>query len=129
MNLRVLARGDARVLYPHQHLNGFLRYVGRETILANTVEELPADCTCVHIQANEFLEPGQKGLPHSAHPRKAEPVEVPCDAYFLKSIRRGDLWAADKPTAEIAGVKFDPTFGGEYPQLSKANKTASKVGE
>lgn len=128
MNLRVLARGDARVLYPQQHINGFLRYVGRETILANKVEDLPAGCTCVHIQANEFLEPGQKGLPHSAHPKKAEATEVPMDGYFLKALRRGDLWAADRPTADIAGVPFDPTFGGEYPNLSKPIK-GSKVGE
>jgi hypothetical protein len=115
-------------LYPYTHQNGFLRYVGLESHYTNNVAELPEGHTCVTVQANEFLEPGQKVLPHAWHVKKTEPTEVPLDGYFIKRLQKGELWPADTATAKIAGVPFDPTFGGEYPNLSKPVK-GSKGGE
>jgi hypothetical protein len=42
-------------------------------------------------------------------------VEVPSYHEYMRSVKDGDLWAADFETAEYCGVKFDPSFG-EYPK-------------
>lgn len=128
MNLRVLARGSIVVLDPaFAQATGHRRYVGRSTVTAWQPSELPAGEPC-HIQHNSFLEPGDKAIPHTAYPKSGVAEEVPCDRYFMRALKNGELWAADRPTAEIADVPYDPTFGGEYPNLSKPVKGA-KAGD
>ena len=57
-----------------------------------------------------------------------EVVEVPDSAEVRRHLRGdersaewdGDLWPADEETALFVDVPFDPTFGGEHPEVSKA---------
>lgn len=42
---------------------------------------------------------------------------------YIKHLRDGDLWPADAASAAIAGVKFDPSFGGEHGAEEKAAQT------
>jgi len=55
-------------------------------------------------------------------------VQIPTDAQhvgeYLRHLRDGDLWPADAFTAQFAGVKFDPDFGGEHGDAAKAEQEA-----
>lgn len=44
------------------------------------------------------------------------PIELPVRAEYLKALRIGDLLPADKPTADLAGVVFQPKPGAEAPK-------------
>lgn len=129
MNLRVLARGDILVLDTvFAQSTGARKYVGRSAVSAWKEEELPAG-EPRHIAHNSFLELGDKPVPHIAYPKNSQAVEVPMDRYYTRAIQKGELWAADKSTAECVGVSFDPKFGGEYPSLVKEPVKGSKAGE
>lgn len=39
---------------------------------------------------------------------------------YIRHLRDGDLWPADEYTAQLAGVAFDPKFGGEHDDAAKA---------
>lgn len=49
-------------------------------------------------------------------------TEKPARAEYLMALASGDLWPADKDTAEAASVDFDPTFGA-------GRKVAKKDGD
>lgn len=127
MNYLVLARGSILVLDAQfAQATGSRRYIGRNTISARELKDLP-EGEPRHEQSNEFLEPGDKPVPHTAYPRKSTPESVPVDRYYTRALKNGELWPADKASADCAGVQFDPTFGGEYPSLKAAK--SGKVGE
>lgn len=115
-SLRVLARGNILVLnVDHakaQHTHGQRSYVGRSVVRAWSLDGLPKDCPR-HEQYNEFLANGEGKIPHSAYPSTGVAVEVSNDSYYRKLVAKGALWPADKETADICGVEFDPSFGGE----------------
>src|SRR4051794_32122943 len=90
--LKVLARGTAMV-HAH-HREGVREYVGRTYDPAL----------------------GAAG----GWPPSSTPVEIPMVGEFILAPRDGDLWAADEATAKVAGVPFDPKYGGEYVQADKA---------
>lgn len=131
--LRVLARGGILVLdVAHAEAavtRGHRAYVGRRTVRAWKLKDLPEDCPR-HEHHNDFLENGQPHIPHCAYPRRKHAVAVPNTSYYRKQLKKGALWAADEATALECGAKFDPTFGGEYPALVKAAaKDRGKDGE
>lgn len=131
--LRVLARGGILVLdVAHAEAaqtRGHRAYVGRKTVRAWKLEQLPEDCPR-HEHHNDFLENGQPPIPHCAYPKRTHVVEVPNTSYYRKIVRKGALWPADEATAAACGGKFDPKFGGEYPNLIKAAaKHRGKDGE
>jgi len=129
--LSVLARGGLLVLdieYAYAApTKGQRAYVGRASRRAWKEADLPKDCPS-HVHSNEFLEPGAKHIPHVAYPRKDNPTEVPASNYYRKQVKKGALWAADAATARECGAKFDPTFGGDYPNLVKAARKRGKDG-
>lgn len=123
--LRVLARGNVLVLdTDFARQTGAKRYIGRKTVSAWNIDDLPAD-EPGHIQRNEFLQRGDQPIPHTAHPKSSEPASIDLRSshpetvrFILKTIKSGGLWPADKETAQYCGVPFDPSFGGEYPELT-----------
>lgn len=131
--LRVLARGGILVINV-DHANaaqtrGQRSYVGRKSVKAWKEDGLPEGCP-KHLHNNEFLEQGQQPIPHMAFPSLGRPVTVSNNSYFRKQVKKGALWPADAESAEACGVKFDPTFGGEYPSLVKsAAKGRGKDGD
>lgn len=52
----------------------------------------------------------------------SKPEELAYHHDIAKAIRDRDLWAADAATAKACGVKFDPTFGGEYAGDDSSNQ-------
>ena len=126
--MRVLARGKILVLDAEFAKDtGHRRYVGRKTLHFWNAADLPEN-EPHHHQANTFLEPGDKAIPHTAYPKTTDPVVVLADRYYTRSVAAEELWAADEATARLCNVAFDPSFGGEYPSNVKAVK-ASKVGD
>ena len=129
--LRVLARGDTLVLdAAYARTSGRLRFVGRTLIEADSADQLPAGCP---VRERDPVDAGDKFYVEG-WPRGSAPVEVPAvgefGSYFRSTIREGGLWPADAETAEHCGVAFDPTFGGEYPDLApKTPARAVKAGE
>ena len=77
--------------------------------------------------------------PHTKQPRRhavylkkvgiEQAVSVSTDdpyyGEYIRHIRAGDLWAADLASAQMAGVKFDPDFGGEHDDAAKAAHEAA----
>lgn len=127
--LRVLARGDTLVLdAAYARASGRLRFVGRTLIEADSIDQLPAG---VPIRERDPVEAGDKYYVEG-WPRASAPVDVPAvgefGAYFRKQVREGALWPADAATAEFCDVPFDPSFGGDYPDLSPKTRT-TKAGE
>lgn len=57
-------------------------------------------------------------------PSTGKAQEVPNSAEYVMAVQRGELWAADKATADLCGVVFDPTFGGEPVETAPAEKPA-----
>lgn len=130
--LRVLARGGILVLDADHAAasSGQRSYVGRDVVPAWKVEDLPKG-EPRHVQTNEFLESGESKIPHCAYPRAASPVTVSNSSYYRKIVKQGALWPFDQATALECGVRFDPTFGGDYPELTKtaARKDRGKDGD
>lgn len=52
---------------------------------------------------------------------RGEVIALPITTENLRALRDGDFWAADEATARVAGVSFDPTFGGEHPPITPAS--------
>lgn len=50
--------------------------------------------------------------------------EDPHFGEYVRHLRAGDLWPADIATAQMAGVKFDATFGNEHGPDAKAQAKA-----
>lgn len=104
--LRVLARGTAMVFDYERHESGVRRFVGRK--------HDPSLGYAFKDDAGNLVKTG--GWPPSHSP--ASPDSVPYRAEYLQALKDGDLWPADKETADYCGVPFDPTFGGEYDHLA-----------
>ena len=104
--LRVLAREGRMVFDLERHGAGIRRYVGRkhDRTLGAVFREMDEGGT-----ENEYR---QGGWPASHKP--AEPDEMPDRVEYRNALRDGDLWPADKETADLVGIPFDPKFGGEY---------------
>ena len=101
--LRVRARGDALVQDYQAMNNNHRRYIGRKMIAYTGMDH-----------AGELRE-------GAAFPPADEPtVEVPKMHEYVRHVQHGDLWAADKDTAEYCGVPFDPYFGEGAPTGSKS---------
>lgn len=118
--LRVLARGGILVLDADHAAasRGQRSYVGRAALRAWKLDDLPKEAP-KHVHTNEFLESGQTKIPHCAYPRTASPTVVSNSSYYRKLVKKGALWPFDEATALVCGVRFDPTFGGDYPELTK----------
>lgn len=54
-----------------------------------------------------------------------EDDEVEYHGEYLKACKDGDLWPADKATADFCGVPFDPTFGGSVKPAAKSEKPSA----
>ncbi len=54
-------------------------------------------------------------------------VELPFRAEYVTALKDGSLWPADKATAELAGVPFDPNFG-ESPAAQPEPRDSKKKG-
>jgi hypothetical protein len=48
------------------------------------------------------------------------PFASPYRGEYLRHLRDGDLWPVDVYTAQLAGIKHDPKFGGEHADDVKA---------
>lgn len=88
-----------------QQAGGRRKYVGRYEVPSWDIGALPPDAPR-HIHYNEFLEPGQKAVPHVGYPALSAPAEVPNTSYYRKAIVKGDLRPADAATAAECGVEF-----------------------
>ena len=79
-----------------------------------------------------FLDPATKQpRNHGAFVKMPDVVEIPMTSDFVgeyvRHLRDKDLWPADEFTAQAGGVKFDPTFGGEFqPPTSEAPPVPSE---
>jgi hypothetical protein len=107
--LRVLARGVAKVPDYAAHAAGATtRFIGWQHDPSGGHEY-----SVVEGGVSETRKSGH-------HEAKDEPTVLTfalSDGLFgeyLRCLRDGDLWPADAATAALAGVPFDPTFGGEY---------------
>ncbi len=107
--LRVLARGTASAPIHSAHARGMARFVGR-------IDDFDLGTPFVAIDDS-----GHKTA--SVMPARVcspEPTSFVQDddrAEFteqLLHLRQGDLWPFDAESARMAGVPFDPKFGGEY---------------
>lgn len=131
--LRVLSRGHRLVLdlvYAKQ--TNSRRYLGRTAVQSFKLDELPKG-EPRHEAHNAYLARDEAPMPHYAFPKNDAVVEIPAPPHefgkeYLDEIKAGNLWPADEATAAFCGVKFDPQFGGDHPQLV-APKTASKKSE
>lgn len=108
MALRILARGSASV--PD--------YVK----LANSIKAgVPLPAASRLIGRDFVLD--ESGKTMGSYPAKPVPTEVPDVHEYRQHVIEGSLWAADEATAEACGVKFDPTFGGEFKAHERAAST------
>ena len=104
-NLRVYPVGNLLVLdIDYAQQTGRRKYVGRDEVRAWDASKLP-DAPC-HMQYNEFLEPGDRAIPHCAYPAQQQAAIVPNTSYYRKALARGDLAPADAATAAACGVTF-----------------------
>ncbi len=107
--LSVLARGTASVPLHSAHARGIARFVGR-------VDDVELGTPFVSV--DETGQKTQAVMP--ARVCSADPTVFARDndsqefAELLKALAEGDLWPFDEASARIAGVAFDPTYGGEY---------------
>lgn len=110
--LRVLCRGSAMVPDYEAMGAGARRFVGRQHDPSLGDEHVDPDTK-------------QKARQGGFRALVGEIVEVPDRAEYRLALRGHlnggppDLWPADAETAQAAGVKFDPSFGGEHPALAK----------
>lgn len=107
--LRVLARGTASAPIHSAHARGMARFVGR-------VDDLTLGTPYVSVDETGIKTPGIMPA-RVCSPEPTSFVQSDDPSEFTEQIlhlRQGDLWPADEATARMAGVAFDPLFGGEY---------------
>lgn len=125
----VLAKGATLVPdYARMKTTGRLSFVGRKVHHAPSIEALPVEARGAPIRVRETTE----WTPEASSVEAWVPLRVPstvvsadhedaeqreAGAYYRERIAEGGLWPADAVTAAACGVAFDPTFGGEYPEL------------
>lgn len=135
---RVLAKGAVLAPdYERMKSTRKLCFIGRTVHRAPTVEALPASVRGAPIRARETTEwtPEDSSveawaakrtvtvLVAASHP---EPELAEAGQYNRQCIAEGGLWPADEATAIACGVGFDPTFGGDYPELVPVAATPVK---
>ena len=64
-------------------------------------------------QGEKYIDAEKIERQQAVFAEKAEHSEVPSYVEYVRSVKEGDLWAADQATADYCGVKFDPSFGDE----------------
>ncbi len=107
--LRVLARGAASAPIHSAHARGMARFVGR---IDDYELGTPFTVTDENGKKSQSIMP--------ARVCSAEPTTFNQDddssefTEQLIHLRQGDLWPFDAETARMAGVTFDPKYGGEY---------------
>lgn len=112
--LRVLARGTASVPVHGAHARGQSKFVGR-------FDDFDLGTPFIAIDETGMKTPSV--MP--ARVCSAEPTVFDQDDDYnefteqLLHLRYGDLWPFDEATARMAGVPFDPSFGGEYAKEGK----------
>jgi hypothetical protein len=94
-----------------------LRFRARGTALVQNFERLEAGIKS--FLGRKFVEvaPGQMGFVPTD-----EDDEVTYRAEYVKACKDGDLWPADKATADACGVKFDSNFGSAPKAPDKSSK-------
>lgn len=97
---RFFARGTAMVQDIDAMYAGRRQYVGRRL-----------DPT----KGEKFVDPedGKTMRQQAVFAPTKEPSEVRLHPEYIKAVADGDLWPADEKTAQLCGVKFDSSFGGE----------------
>jgi len=126
---RVLARGNTLVPdYAQMKATHRLAFIARTVHRAPTVEALPLEARDAPIRARDAVEwtgeePSVEAWVATKVPvelisaERMEPEQREAGQYNRERIAEGGLWAADAETAAACGVAFDPSFGGEYPEL------------
>jgi len=133
--LRLKARGAAMQPHFEAHGAGQRRYVGRSF-----------DPSLGHA----YLDENKNRLLTGGWPALAEGESFEFDSVtqpdanehfylYVAAVKDGSLWPADDETAQLCGVKWDPTFSGEFdapkeieaprPTLLVASKSTSKSAE
>ena len=108
--IRVLARGDLLAPVHGLHARGLSRFVGRVDDFHNFgtpftyKDESGQDVRAVAPARICVAEP---------HVFRQDDDETEFTEQLLH-LRHGVLWPFDEATARMAGVAFDPTYGGEY---------------
>ena len=135
---RVLAKGAVLVPdYERMKQTSQLSFIARSVHRAPTVEALPPLAHGAPIRVREQTEwtpedPSVEAwvakrsptiVTAASHP---EPEKQEAGQYNRERIIEGGLWPADADTAAACGVEFDPTFGGEYPELLPVATTPVK---
>lgn len=52
-----------------------------------------------------------------------EDVLVPNRSEYVQAVKEGSLWPADKETADVCDVAFDPSFGGEHAVTKSSSRS------
>ena len=135
---RVLAKGAVLVPdYERMKSTRRLSFIGRTVHSSPTVEALPRsahDAPVRHREQTEWTpeDPSVEAwvarreatvVTAASHP---DPEHREAGQYNRERIAEGGLWPADAATAAACGVEFDPTFGGEYPELLPVAATPVK---
>lgn len=111
MTLRLRARGTALCPHFEAHESGTRRFIGRRydrTLGFDEKDPLTGNVTKT-----------------GGFPSTGKVEEVPYRGEYIHALRDGDVWPADEETARVAGVPFDPTFGGEVEPELEAPKTTT----
>ena len=91
---------------------GTLRFRARGTALVQHFERLDAGIkSFVGRRFTRVGGPTPAPTDRWSFSPTGEAEEVAYRAEYVKACKDGDLWAADKATADACGVSFDPTFG------------------
>lgn len=83
-----------------------LRFRARGSALVQDFERLEAGVKCFVGRKFKEAEAGRFGFAPTG-----EDYEVPYRAEYVRACAEGDLWPADKATADACGVDFDSSFG------------------
>ncbi len=109
--LRVLARGTASAPIHSAHAQGMSRFVGR-------IDDFDLGTPYIAVDDNGLktaaVMPARVCSPDPTSFDQA--VDASEFTEQLRHLRQGDLWPFDEDTARMAGVAFDPSYGGEYAQ-------------
>jgi hypothetical protein len=116
--LRFRARGSALVTDYEKQEEGVRCYVGRTLNREIGPEFKDLSTRGRPTRRHAVFEPNEEHDERPAHVQHAH--------LYAAEVRAGNLWAADKVTADFCGVEFDPEFGGELAQ-EKAARSARQA--
>lgn len=120
--LRVLPRGTAMVPDYERHAT-IRRFHGwKHTKEIGDEVEVKKD-----LRTGEVAKVRPDGFVKQLAKSQEHVIDVPHTVEYLRHLRDGDLWPADQETAKLAGVAFDPLFGGEHSLMSEAEAKAARL--